>query len=1101
MSTSDVVTVLFTDLVGSTEHRATLGEEAADELRRAHDRVLADAVNSHGGKVIKGLGDGIMAGFDGAADALAAALAIQRGADRLSRRRSGKLSVRVGISVGDVTWEDSDCFGVPVIEAARLCAAAEGGQILAADLVRAMTRGRGGYDFETVGNLELKGLPEPVPTLALNWSPSPAEEVLPPALATAAGEAFVGRDAELEKLVGAWKQARDGSLRAVMVAGEPGVGKTRLAFELARRVHDDGGRVLYGRCEEELGVPYQPFAEALRPYVAECPLHELTDLAQVHEGELTRLVPELARRLPDVAPPLHAEPEAERYRLFEAVVGLLATASREAPVLFVIDDLHWAAKPTLLLLHHLIARQEPAAALIVGTYRDTELGMGGGETVALADMLADLRRLQTVERLALDGLDADGVTAFVEAAAGHALEEPGVALARAVHAETEGNPFFMGQVLRHLVETGAVSVRDGRWTYDVSVERLGIPDGVREVIDSRRSRLGPTTNGVLQIASVVGRDFEFDVLERVSDASEDDVLTSLEEAAAARVVAEVPDALDRYSFVHALVRDTIYDELPASRRVRLHRRVAEALEDLRADDLGPHLAQLAYHFGQAAEAGSADKAVEYALRAGDEAMAQLSYETAADLYRRALDTLERNESPDDVLRCELLLALGEAHNHSGEVHHGKKEFFQAADLARKLDRQYLLAHAALGYGGVLPPSNEPDPRAEALLKEVLERVPEENGVRARALARLAQWLYYVSPRPERAELCDEALRIARNIDDPSTIATVLIGRCWALEGPEDLQAQLETAAEVIELGESLGDQEIVLQGLKCRLHRLFERGDVDEATTVVSETKELASALGQPEYLRLATMWEGMTAGTQGRFEEAERLAAQTLTTMAGHPHQQRVLFFQTLPWRWLQGRISECLSPIEQAVTPGAPPFWDALLAWLYAETGQLDRARDHLSRFDVSELRPEDRRYNWWTLLTSLANATDRLRDEHWATELYTIMLPYQERNCTAGQTAFFGAAAHYLGVLSAIRSRWDDAVQHFTTALERHQHMRARPFVALTETALADALAARGAPHDRRQARELRKQAMATVRDLNLRGIEQRPHHRSFRDWARL
>src|SRR5262249_28739167 len=153
---------------------------------------------------------------------------------------------------------------------------------------------------------------------------------------------------------------------------------------------------------------------------------------------------------------------------------------------FVIDDLHWAAKPTLLLLRHLIARQEGAATLVVGTYRDTELGVGGGDTVPLVDMLADLRRLQTVERLALDGLDADAVTAFVEAAAGHALEEPGVALARAVHAETDGNPFFVGQVLRHLAETGAVSMRDGRWIYDVSLERLGIPDGIREVIDSRR---------------------------------------------------------------------------------------------------------------------------------------------------------------------------------------------------------------------------------------------------------------------------------------------------------------------------------------------------------------------------------------------------------------------------------------------------------------------------------------------------------------------------------------------------------------------------------------------------------------------------------------
>jgi tetratricopeptide (TPR) repeat protein len=947
--------------------------------------------------------------------------------------------------------------------------------------------------------LVLKGLPEPVPALALSWGGITAEEALPPALTVSGGGPFVGRVAELEALAAAWKQATAGSLRAVMVAGEPGVGKTRLAFELARRVHDDGGIVVYGRCEEELDVPYQPFAEALRSYVGYCTPQELAAHMETHGSELTRLVPELARRLSDVPPPARAEPEVERYRLFEAVAGLLATASRQTPVLFVLDDLHWATKPTLLLLHHLIARQEPAAALLVGTYRDTELGRG--PTHPLTGTLADLRRIEGVERLTLDGLDANGVTAFVEAAAGHALEEPGLALARALHAETEGNPFFIGQVLRHLTETGAVSVRDGRWTYDVTVERLGIPEGVREVIGRRRSRLAQLTDDVLQIGSVIGRDFDLDVLERVSNAPEDELLASLEEAATARIITEVPDAPDRYSFVHALVRDTIYDEVPTRRRIRLHHSVAEALEDLHATDVGPYLAQLAHHFGQAGEAGDVNKAVAYLRLAGDGAIAQLAYETAADHYRRALDTLERTESRDDALRCELLLALGEAHNRAGEVQRGKKEFFQAADLARTLDRTDFFARAALGYGGVLPPSTEPDLRGIALLKEALDRYAEEDSVRAQALARLAQWLYYVSPRPERAALCDEALRIARDAGEPSTKATVLIGRCWALEGPEDLEGQLESAAEVIELGESLGDQEVVLQGLKCRVHRLFERGDIDGAAATANEAKQLASALRQPEYLRLATMWEGMTAGTRGRFEDAERLVAQTLTTMAGHPHQKRVLFFQTLPWRWLQGRISECLPTVKQWVTPDASPFWDALLAWLYGEADQLDRARDHLKRFDVSMLRPADRRYNWWTLLASLANATDRLRDERWARELYAVMLPYEERNCTAGQTAFFGAVAHYLGVLSAVSGRWDDAVRHFTTALERHEHMGARPFVALTETALSDALTARGTPQDRRHARELLKQGMATVRDLNLHGIEQHPYQRSLRSWARL
>src|SRR5262245_33793152 len=244
MSNTDVVALVVTDLVGSTKLYTSLGEEAGNELRRAHDRILVEAVTSHGGKVVKGRGDGIMAAFDGAADALAAAVSMQQGIERLSRRSSAVLSMRVGVSVGDVIWDNGDCFGVTPIEATRLCEAAEGGQILAAELVRAMARGRGGYEFQHLGGLTLKGLPDAVPALELSWRTPAAETGLPPSLAASAGAFFVGRVAELEGLTAAWKQASAGSLRVVMMAGEPGIGKTRLAFELACRVHDDGGTVV-----------------------------------------------------------------------------------------------------------------------------------------------------------------------------------------------------------------------------------------------------------------------------------------------------------------------------------------------------------------------------------------------------------------------------------------------------------------------------------------------------------------------------------------------------------------------------------------------------------------------------------------------------------------------------------------------------------------------------------------------------------------------------------------------------------------------------------------------------------------------------------------
>jgi class 3 adenylate cyclase len=259
--------VLFTDLVGSTELRVRLGEEAADALRRTHDALLSDAITRHGGSVVKGLGDGVMATFESAADGVAAAVAVQQAADAHGRRQpSEAIGVRVGLSIGDVSTEEGDVFGVPVVEAARLCAAATGGEILAAELVRALARGRGGFAFEPMGDLELKGLAEPVPACRVLWEPlleraeaSGAAVPIPAPLAGALTTVYVGRDELRARLAEEWQAARTGAPRTVLLAGEPGVGKTRTAAELSRAAFADGALVLFGRCDEDLGVPYQPF--------------------------------------------------------------------------------------------------------------------------------------------------------------------------------------------------------------------------------------------------------------------------------------------------------------------------------------------------------------------------------------------------------------------------------------------------------------------------------------------------------------------------------------------------------------------------------------------------------------------------------------------------------------------------------------------------------------------------------------------------------------------------------------------------------------------------------------------------------------------------
>ena len=411
MIESGTWTVLFTDIVGSTELRTQLGDDEADVLFGAVDRAVAAAVDKHQGVLVKGLGDGHMAAFRGAADGIAAAVAIQQAAVR-----DGRVGSRVGLSAGDARAEGDDLFGTPVVEAARLCSAAQGSQILVAALVKMLAGTRGGHEFEPVGPLTLKGLSEPVEAWVVTWAPLVASSSTPLPLPAAFGAveqfAFVGRDEPLEHLTALWRKASssDGHAHVVLVAGEPGIGKTRLAAQLARQVHHDGATVLLGRCEEELGVPYQPLVEALRFAIDHVEASSLSRVLGRYRGELVRLLPEIVRACPR---PTCADPLRSRDRALPALRrrGRVARrVSADRPVLLVVDDLHWAGRPTLLLLRHIVTAQPSMRVLIVGTYRDTDLQRGD----PLTEMLADFRRVERVERVSLHGLTTDDVVDFFE---------------------------------------------------------------------------------------------------------------------------------------------------------------------------------------------------------------------------------------------------------------------------------------------------------------------------------------------------------------------------------------------------------------------------------------------------------------------------------------------------------------------------------------------------------------------------------------------------------------------------------------------------------------------------------------------------------------
>jgi serine/threonine protein kinase/tetratricopeptide (TPR) repeat protein len=469
---------------------------------------------------------------------------------------------------------------------------------------------------------------------------------LPPSLLATAAIDFVGRETELVQMQDAWQRAKSGRHQLLLVAGEPGIGKSRLSLEFARRRGAEGSTVLLGYSDEENLVPYQPFVESLNWYVRHCAEADLrAQLAAIGGGsELGPFLPELRSHITNLPSPPAGDPEGQRYRLFEAVASMLAIISQSRPMVLIFDDLHWADKPTLLLLRHVMRSSRTAYFTIVGTYRESELG----RTHPLSEMLITLRREPAVTRLVLRGLDVAHMSSLVDSIVGANAPSQ---LPQMVMDSTDGNPLFATEMLQHLKETGSIPKVGGMRGRTIEIADLGLSEGIKEVIGQRLSRLGEACNRVLSVAAVIGREFDVTLLEALADLSVNQLLDAIEEATRAQLVSESQEVSGRFEFVHALIRETLYNELSSPRRVRLHRSVADALERLTQNRPNPPLAALAYHFSQAASAGTADKAVDYATRAGDQAATGLAHEQAAYLFDVALNSLEFGPTgPETELR-------------------------------------------------------------------------------------------------------------------------------------------------------------------------------------------------------------------------------------------------------------------------------------------------------------------------------------------------------------------------------------------------------------------------------------------------------------------
>ncbi len=1069
-------TVMFTDLVGSTEIRSRVGEDAAETLRAVHDEVLGDAIAANGGQVVKHLGDGLMATFPSAAGAVAAAVAMQQELDLRNRRSDGeRMQIRVGISTGDVTFDGDDCFGLPVVEAQRLEASAEPATIRCAEMVMLMARGRGGHEFASLGDLELKGLADPLPACQVLWSPLAQPEPqavelgLPPVFAHATGLPFSGRDEVFEQLVDAWKRCVAGGFEVVLLAGEPGIGKTRLAQELAVRVQGGDGRVLGGRCDEDVTIPFQAFAGALDFFVRQTsPDRVLIELGEF-PGDLVRIVPELDRLVDGLPSALDDEPDVERYRLFQAVGSWLSVGGTDHPRLLVLDDLHWADKPTLLLLRHLISNP-PVGLMILCTYRDTDVD----RTHPLSSMLADFRRMPAVDRIALDGLGDSGVRELLTRTGGHELDEQGLAFAEVVQRETSGNPFFLGEVLRHLAETGALYERDGRWVSDLRPEEAGIPEGIREVVGRRLSRLGDDVETVLRSAAVIGYEFDVDLLADVVGCDADDVLDALDIAARANLVIEV--GVDRHRFAHALVRETLHGELSSSRRARQHRRVAEALEARHADDLDAVIAELATHWAEASAGGDPARAIELAIRAGDLAADRGAFENAVGWFQQALELME-DESSSSFDRRRTLVKLADVQIYTGSGIEARENGMAAAraslaagDLGTACEAMAVSPRASFDS------SDPPDPERTALLREVLAFEELTRSQRAHMLGFLATELIFERDIEGRATALAEFRALTTGLSPLEQVQLRNPGSSsYRAVGPRESVGLLEIFIEAARLAPRpslrmrylqgacffsfwVGDRDVLEHTLSQLLlpdgpnanlsevsallpytMNLTVSGDLDAAAIRRVELVDGMTSLAAPE----ATVYEATTmmalARETGTLVDLGFVA--DLTEQMGHPASAARAISVYI--RMAEGDVDrvmtalELISAEELADDAGYPivlAYWSEIVAAL--------RIADQCGRF-IAELE----------LMTGTQLATGGI---------------------------YLGAADRYRALLHDVLGEHDIADELFAAAVEQHEAFRTPPWIARTQIDWAESLIARSRLDD---ARTHLDAARTAIGDLDL------------------
>lgn len=899
------------------------------------------------------------------------------------------------------------------------------------------------------------------------------------------GEVFVGRERELGTLGAAVDHALAGRGRILALAGEPGIGKTRTAQVLARYAETRDVRVLWGRCHEEPGAPpYWPWLQVLRACLEPLDAAALAALLEGAAGPVSEIVPELALRLPEFASaPRSADPVQGRYRLFDAIAGFWKRAAARAPLALILDNLHWADAPSLRLLEFLAPEIAATRVLVLATYRDIELTRAH----PLSGTLGELAKQPSFQRLKLGGLSQAETGRFVAVAAG---EAPPADLLATVYGQTEGNPLFVAEMARFLVQEGVLGPdarADARAAAHSALNR--IPEGIKEAIGTRLNRLSGACNAVLRDAAVIGRRFSARVLERlVEEPGEDGCSAALEEAAAAAVI-EAQAEPGAYQFSHALIRETLYDEIPVTRRARLHLRTGAVLEALHRDAPDAVLSSIAHHYCAALPGGDPAKAVEYARRAAEHADRLFAYEEAVRHYRLALQALEGAGEPRQ--RLQLLIALGNAQTKAGENAEAAELLQQAARSARSLGLAEEFARAACAFEEARWRPGLPGNAAVGLLLEALAGLGEGDGrLKAAALSSLTRALIFSGEVEQATAVNEAAVAMARRLGDTAALYSALISMLSARWRPERFAERIATTLEALRLAQEAGDRERALDAWSWRLFDLMELGDVGLRATEFDGYVRLADEVGQPFFQYVGVSSRAMLALFHGQFDESERHAKAALEFGQRMPSLDAVGVYgvQMFSLRREQGRLAELAPLVEHFVraTPAAAT-WRPGLAVIYADLERRDAARAEFETLAADDFAGLERDARWLMCVAYLADVCAFLGDAVRAGTLYRLLAPFDGHNIVVGPNiACYGAAARPLGMLAGVMERWTDAERHFEAALDMNARQVARPWLAHTQHQFAAMLLVRGRGEDRARAAGLLEEAVAAGEALGMNAL---------------